>query len=151
MSQNPFEFMDFSLDEALEADIEMRSRPAERDARVCLCGHPMARHTQISGLVICKPTRMGCPCKKARAVLESDDVRPFLRKTGGAGVQHALGRGLAAAVDKGIKVKWIVDMKCDRCQKEGQVSPVPVTQRGFATFEATGYDALLCSVCRQEV
>ena len=151
MSQDPFAFMDFTLDEAIEADNDMRQRPAERDGRVCLCGHPMARHTSISGLVICKPTRMECPCKNQRAVLEADDVRPFLRKTGGSGPMHALGRGMAAATTKGIKFAWLVEPVCDRCKKQGPLSPVPVTQRGISTSQATGFDALLCAECRQEV
>lgn len=151
MSQDPFAFMDFTLDEAIEADNDMRQRPAERDGRVCLCGHPMARHTNISGLVICKPTRMECPCKNQRAVLEADDVRPFLRKTGGPGPMHALGRGMAAATTKGIKFNWLVEPECDRCKKQGPLSPVPVTQRGISTSQATGFDALLCADCRQEV
>lgn len=64
---------------------------------------------------------------------------------------HALGRGLAAAMEKGISVRWLIEMKCDRCQKPGPVSPVPVTQRGIAVPDATGYDALLCADCRTAV
>lgn len=64
---------------------------------------------------------------------------------------HALGRGLAAAVTKGFEITWLVEKKCDRCGTEGPVSPVPVTQRGISTNKATGFDALLCQACRQEV
>lgn len=151
MSSNPFEFMDFTIEEAQFEDDRLRSKPAERDGRICLCGHPVGRHTQAGGIVFCKPTRMECPCKSVRAVLDTDDVRPFLRKTEGAGTMHALGRGLAAAVNKNKKVTWLVDMVCDRCKAEGPVSPVPVTQRGVAMSKATGFDALLCRACRTEV
>lgn len=148
---NPFEFLDFSLEEAQKVDAELKKPVSNRDSRVCACGHPMARHTNLSGMVYCKPTRMECPCKTMRPVIEADDVRPFLRKTGGAGPMHALGRGLAAAMEKGISVRWLIEMKCDRCQKPGPVSPVPVTQRGIAVPDATGYDALLCADCRTAV
>ena len=152
VNNDPFSFMDFTLEEAVKADAELIDRPAtNRDGRICLCGHPMARHTNAGGAVYCKPTRMECPCKNLRPVLEADDVRPFLRKTGGSGPLHALGRGLQASVTKQISVAWLVEMICDRCKTEGPVSPVPVTQRGIAVSHATGYDALLCKDCREEV
>jgi hypothetical protein len=146
-----FSFFDFSMEEAQTADKELLSKPSERDGRICVCGHPVARHLNSGGIVYCKPTRMECPCKSVRSVLESSDVRPFLRKTNGPGTMHALGRGLASAIEKGNKVSWLVDMQCDRCGKEGPVSPVPVTQTGFSTAYPTGYDKLLCSECRLEV
>ena len=148
---DPFSGLDFSLEEALEADEKLKSKPADRDGRICICGHAVVRHTTVSGLVFCKPTRMECPCKKMRPVLDADDIRPFLRKTEGAGALHALGRGLAAASSKNVKVEWIVDFKCDRCQKDSPIAPVPVTQRGTAMSSATGFDALLCRECREVV
>jgi hypothetical protein len=151
MTDNPFDFLDFTEAEALEADRKLLSKPAERDGRICICGHPVGRHTNIAGIVLCKPTRMECPCKSVRPVLECDDVRPFLRKTSGSGAMHALGRGIAAAHERGKNVAWLVEMKCDRCQKDGRLSPVPVTKQGVASNEATGYDALLCAECRLEV
>ena len=151
MMADAFDFMDFTLEEAVEKDNLLRQKPPERDGRICLCGHPTSRHTIANGLVFCKPTRMECPCKKVRAVVESSDVRPFLRKTEGSGPMHALGRGLAAAITKGLDVAWLIEKKCDRCGTEGPVAPVPVTQRGISTSSATGFDALLCAVCRQSV
>lgn len=148
---NPFDFMDFSYEEALEADEKLRSRPAVRDGRICVCGHPVGRHMISTGITFCKPTRMECPCKKCRPVIESADVRPFLRKTEGSGRSHALGRGMAAAMSKGIEFSWIVDMVCDRCEKAAPLSPVPVTQNGVAAQSATGYEALLCAECREAV
>jgi hypothetical protein len=52
----------------------------------------------------------------------------------------------------GKSAEWIVDLKCDRCGKVDEiVTPVPVTKSGHATSHATGYDALLCQECREEV
>lgn len=146
-----FSFFDFTLEETAAADRQLIARGGPRDGRICTCGHPVSRHTQVAGIVLCKPTRMECPCKTVRAVLEASDTRSFLRKTSGGGALHALSRGLYAALQKGGSVEWIVDQQCDRCKKPGPVSPVPVTQRGTATDQATGYDALLCGQCRSEV
>lgn len=151
LSKNPFAAFDFSYEEALEADERLKTRNPKRDARICACGHPISRHTNVSGIVYCKPNRMECPCKKIRAVLEASDTRPFLRRTEGAGKLHALGRGLVACLEKEINVKWIIELKCDKCAKEGPLSPVPVSQRGNAMNEPTGYDVLLCAACREEI
>jgi hypothetical protein len=52
----------------------------------------------------------------------------------------------------GKSAEWIVDLKCDRCGKVDEiVTPVPVTKSGHATSQPTGYDALLCQECREEV
>jgi len=146
-----FSFFDFSIDEAEKADRELLTRPVERDGRICACGHPMARHTNLGGIVLCKPTRMECPCKNTRPVLDCSDVRGFLRKTAGAGPMHALGRGVQASLSKNVDVKWIVEMRCDRCKTEGPVSPVPVTKSGISVDYATGFDALLCASCREAI
>lgn len=145
---DPFKFLDFTLEEAIEADALVTTK-RERDGRICNCGHPVGRHNDEHGVVVCNPSRMQCKCKKIKPVLESADVRPFLRKTEGSGALHALGRGLQAAVTQGIKVEWLVEMKCERCQAEGPISPVSVTQNGFITNEPTGFDAMLCHECRK--
>jgi hypothetical protein len=148
--ENPYEFLDFGVEEskAAEEKILEAGRRFDRDGRVCACGHPMARHTFFSGMVYCKPSKMDCLCKNARAVLEAEDVRDFLRKTVGPGPLHALGRGILASTEKGHWIRWTIDMVCDRCKTPGSVAPVPVTQHGILSQEATGYDALLCRTCR---
>lgn len=148
-----FEHLDFTQEEAQAADESLLARQGrKRDGRICVCGHPVTRHTLLAGgLVYCKPTKMECPCKASRPVIESSDTRPFLRKTEGPGVLHALGRGIQAALKAGHDVDWLVDKQCDRCGTEGPVSPVPVTQRGVAVNEPTGFDALLCRKCREQV
>lgn len=151
--KDPFEFLDFTEEEAAEAleEVNRNFGRGARDGRICLCGHPNKRHTSYSGIVSCTPTKMSCPCKKVRLVVDTADTRPFLRKTHGSGVFHALGQAMVGAKKAGIAVEWIVDMKCDRCGVAGPVSPVPVNQRGIAVDEATGFDALLCKECREEV
>jgi hypothetical protein len=145
---DPFEFLDFTLEEAIKADSLVTTK-RERDGRICNCGHPAGRHHEEFGVVVCNPSRMPCLCKKIKPVLEASDVRPFLRKTTGSGALHALGRGLQAAVTQGIKVEWLIEMKCQRCQAEGPISPASVTQNGIISNEPTGFDAMLCQDCRK--
>lgn len=91
---------------------------------------------------------MECKCKKVRAILTAQDVRPFLRKTEGGGVLHALSQGVRAAIDAGVEIEWLIEQKCDRCGTAGPVAPTPITQNGVVMNEATGFDAMLCVQCR---
>lgn len=138
-----------------KADVELaeqRKNIADRDRHVCACGHGMARHTVVNGIVMCKPARMECPCKRTRPVLLVQDTRMFIRKTEGGGAAHALSRGIRESITKGKAVEWLIDRVCDRCGEDtDSLVPVPVTQGGTAVSRATGYDALLCPECRVEV
>lgn len=137
------------------ADVELAERrkaAASVNRHVCACGHAMARHTVTHGIVMCKPARMECPCKKARPVLVVQDTRLFIRKTEGGGAEHALIRGIRESLTKEKLVEWLIDPTCDRCGKAtDSIVPVPVTQSGTAVSRATGYDVLLCPDCRVEV
>jgi hypothetical protein len=144
--------MGLDLDEVVDIDNGLRTRPNTRDGRICLCGHAVSKHTDFgNGVMSCKPSKMDCPCKKCRPVMDVEDVRPFLRKTQGSGSMHAFSRGLAALAMSGKSAQWIVDLTCDRCgEHNGSLVPVPVTAHGIITDYATGHDALLCPTCRSE-
>lgn len=140
-----------SVDEAIETDKKLKQKVA-RDSRVCLCGHAVNKHTVVNGIVMCTPSRMNCPCKNCRPVIEVDDTRLFLRKTTGPGYEHALVRGIAALHEVGKGMKWIEPPKCDRCStSEGRIQPVPITTGKTVAYEATGRDALLCDKCLGEI
>lgn len=148
--------MGITVEQMLEAEAKLEALGHRRykmtDQRICICGHPVARHTVTNGVVYCKPARMECPCKNCRPVIEAQDIRKFLRKTTGSGPFHALSLGMMSHVKGGLSVKWIEQPKCDRCGVEtNSVVPVPVTQNGQAVSRATGFDALLCPDCRTEV
>lgn len=145
--------MGLSVEDVDDADAELLEKKKHGvDRQICICGHAMSRHTVIHGVVLCKPARMECPCKKARPVLETSDTRMFIRKTDGGGSAHALVRGIRAAVEKNKSVAWVVDLVCDRCGKaDSNVVPTAVTQTGKASSRATGFDAFLCPDCRLEV
>lgn len=150
--------MGLSLEDMEDAEKQLelmgQRRYKTNDNRICVCGHGVGRHTVLSGVVYCKPSRMECPCKKCRPVIEAEDTRKFLFKTNGAGSMHALSMGILASGKEGRSVRWIVDLPltCDRCGDASEnIVPVPVTQTGRATSYATGFDALLCPKCRVEV
>lgn len=148
---NPFQFLDFSYEEAKEANEHLAKTRLGRDKRICVCGHPFTRHSlNPRGQVICKPSSLYCPCKEQRLVLEAGDVRDFLFKTVGSAKFHALGRGLQRAMEKENSVEWVIEMKCDRCGEEKPLAPVSVTQNVVIRDEPTGWDKLLCKECRQQ-
>lgn len=151
---------DDSALKALEAigmtvdEVEMHDTKKVRndDKQICACGHPVARHTDTYGVVYCKPSRMECPCKRIRPVLWSANMRRFLRKTEGPGPAHALARGIVECVKRNEEVEWTIDLVCDRCKKQSdRLVPTPVTQSGYAQNQPTGYDALLCRECLEQV
>lgn len=143
--------MGIDFDEAVKADNKLKDRQI-RDPRICLCGHAVNKHTVTNGMVLCTPSRMVCPCKSVRAVIEVEDTRKFLRKTTGPGVEHALVRGIAALADNNKEAKWIDPIKCDRCATtEGRIIPCPITEGKQVAYKATGRDALLCTACMEEI
>lgn len=153
MATDPFEFFDFTAEEAVEAVRKKEEGESHKDGRVCICGHPAGRHEFIPALGrhSCSANKNNCPCTKLRTVIEVDNARIFLRKTTGAGPLHALGHGILKAVEAGQNVRWLVDQICDRCGQEGKLSPVAVNNRGVVMNEATGLDALVCADCRTEI
>lgn len=145
-----------TLDELEQADEELyrsgRVKRRSRDTRICACGHRMSAHTIVGGASFCRPTKLECPCKTPRAVLNAQDTRCFNYKTEGSGGLHALSRGLLASARRSKRVEWLVDLVCDRCGKSAErLTPTAVTQRGVAVPGATGFDALLCEDCRRDV
>lgn len=121
-----------------------------KDDRVCVCGHKMSNHTVSSGgLVSCTPSRLQCPCKRNHAVIRSDNLRPFMRKTTGPGMLHALVLGITKAIEIGATVEWIeTPTRCEKCDQLASVKPVCVTKQGYKVEnESVGWDYLLCDDC----
>lgn len=150
------EALGLSVEELEDAEKELylsgKLRLRSRDNRICACGHRMSAHTTVAGAGFCRPTKMECPCKAPRPVLEVQDTRLFNYKTEGSGALHALARGILASARGGKWVKWTVDLECDRCKKPAErLLPSAVSQRGQAMPSATGHDALLCEDCRRAV
>lgn len=155
-ARNALALLGIVAEEAVETDERLTRKPS-RDKRICLCGHAVNKHSTDAGLVMCTPSRYNCPCKNIRPVVEVEDTRLFLRKTSGPGAEHALTRGLAASFSADKGVEWIETPKCDKCGVEAtpagdvRILPVAVTEYKTVSYEATGYDALLCETCLEDV
>ena len=144
---------------AIEVDQSEKQVRSLRDNRVCLCGHPVSRHKvdPYSGILTCKPSQLLCRCKSVRPVLTTNDTRLFLRRTTGAGLHHALVRGLAACAQVGKEVAWIEPPQCERCKTlTGNIAPVVITSYLKVVPEVdkdsdTGLHAMLCDTCIKEL
>ena len=141
--------LDYEEAVAFEQDLK---KLKQRDRRVCACGHAMARHefNPSIGLDKCSALRYDCKCRKPNAVLDTNDVRPFRFRTEGSGIQHAISRGIVAAVKKGHELNWIEEAQiCDKCKTtEGKMTPMTVTSNGFPADHDTGFNVLFCTECR---
>lgn len=119
------------------------------DDRVCICGHTMTKHNKATnGVITCKPSALSCQCKRMHPVLKSDNIRPFMRKTSGHRMEHALMLGIAKCIEVGATFEWLADpLICERCKEETTVFPVCMTKEGYKTPYSVGFDALLCNDC----
>ena len=146
--------MGLTLEDVMRAEDIIRVKPTHRDGRVCICGHAISKHTFAVGIVSCKPSRLNCPCKTIKPVIDVSDTRYFLRKTEGSGPLHALSRGMAALEAANGSGSWLIGVECQNpnCAKtpNSRVVPVPVDGRVSpprVATSATGYDLLLCTTC----
>lgn len=152
-AKEALELLGINVEDAIEAD-QARTRTPIRDPRICLCGHAVNKHNMDTGEVQCVPSRYWCPCKKLRPVIQVEDTRLFLRKSNGPNQEHALIRGIAASVVNQKEVKWIVDIECDICHRgndEVKIMPAPITEYKALSYEATGYDYLVCEDCLEKI
>lgn len=143
-----FDMLSVDETEVLEKLDEVKKNPRRRDSGICICGHARSKHLVGALGTSCVPGKQYCPCKAVRVVVETSDTRFFMFKTEGGGANHAIVRGMVKAKNSGAEVHWVAEYRCDRCQTEGPVSVLPVSQRGIIMSEATGYDVLLCDTCR---
>jgi hypothetical protein len=152
-AKEALELLGINVEDAIETD-KKRTEAKPRDPRICLCGHAANKHNMDSGEVQCVPSRYWCPCKKLRPVVQVEDTRLFLRKTNGPNQEHALIRGIAASVVASKEVKWIVEVACDICHRtaaETKILPTAVTEFKTMSYEATGWDALVCEDCLEKI
>lgn len=152
---------DLDLDEVSEVNTIYQADPRSKDRRICICGHAMSRHhfNEYQNKHFCKPGQLACPCYTPRAVLEVPNTRYFMRKSLGSGAMHALSRGVAASIEAlgqeewDSRRKWLVEAKCDGCQKETKYYPARVKANGEPLpngedVPGQGANAFLCEVCR---
>lgn len=141
----------------MEREREDARTGGPRDRRICLCGHPLARHTEVRGATICKPSRMECRCRNMVAALTVSDTRSFLRKTTGVGDEHALVKGLTAAIAAGQEFIWLIETVCSSCGSD-EVTAVGLRRTGGEAGvtvchggESPEATRLLCAGCTEAV
>jgi hypothetical protein len=139
-----------------EAESERAAQAAGRDGRICVCGHPMSRHQQEGGpgtTIICRPSRLVCKCREPYPVLEVSNTRPFMCKTTGSGLEHALQMGIKGCRKKGIEIRWVVPLACEKkgCGGTEGVQAVPVSDRGVPLPMESKTNAMFCAKCRAGV
>lgn len=152
-AKDPFEFLSSTVDEGRELMEFVDTSREGMDHRVCVCGHPVKRHKRdrMTGIMTCSPNAQRCPCQRPFAVLKASDLRVFLRSTRGEGWLHALGQGLLSAQEKGIKLDWLVEMKCEMCEQEAKVMPVLLNKDKKADILTGTMSFLLCDDCMLKV
>ena len=121
-----------------------------KDRTVCVCGHPMTYHASIGDVHVCTPAKSRCRCTKSRAILNSTNLRRFMYTTEGVGVNHALGKSIAACRADGVGFEWIGgEIKCDICLEVTQ-EPIPIavdTTFDKPATQSTGTDKIICIGC----
>lgn len=127
---------------------QRRASAAARDRKICVCGHPVRSHSGQPGQMLCKPTKMECPCPSVQPVLRVRDTRKFVWVTTGPGASHALALGLAQTIAKNLEYEWLVELRCFACEEENDLlSPVAVTAGGAVSHHPEKVNGLLCPRC----
>jgi hypothetical protein len=143
---------DVDQDELELIDRAVRQPPQRNDKRICICGHPVSRHNEVTKA--CRPARFSCPCKRLHPVIEVPDTRYFLSRTLGSGEKHALTRGIfmarnAMGDDFEARAKWLVDMVCENpeCRKPTKLFPIKCDTDWFRIYDSEKEQGVTCFYC----
>lgn len=147
-----------------EKIVASRSGRGRRDSRICVCGHSGGSHFMVDGSVPadiagagagevgCQAGKVPCQCAQFVWVATASDVRPFIQKTEGSGIDHALLKGIMSAEVKGKTVTWREGLSCFRCGSlVSSLLPIPYNENGREAKRSTGRDMLMCPECREAI
>ena len=124
-----------------------RKRGVSRE--VCVCGHPMAHHESVyEGLDSCQESKMFCPCRFKKAVLEVEDLRAFKFSSEGYGRDHALWKGLKKLRTMGKGATALVDSTCWKCLEKRPIEPVSITPGNLVSRQPQARNVMVCIPCR---
>ncbi len=154
--------------EDVDRFVETRKlKGVKRDARVCVCGHGANAHFSPTlggpadiaeypaGSIHCQAGKTPCDCQQFVYVLRASDIRSFIQKTEGPGKDHALAKGIASTMNRGVKIEWRDDIACFYCGKPpkevGALIPIAYNERGGEAFRTTTVNRLHCQGCRTAV
>jgi len=144
-SQGPLEFFGANAE---EIDIgPERKKGVSRE--VCVCGHPMAHHESVyEGLDSCQESKMFCPCRFKKAVVEVEDLRAFKFSSEGYGRDHALWKGLKKLRAMGKGATALVDSICWKCFEKRPIEPVSITPGNLVSKQPQARNVMVCIPCR---
>lgn len=150
-SANPSEFMD-KRGGIFAAPFGVEPAPEQtplRNPYVCICGHSMGSHHEISGgMYDCTNGRMWCPCERPTAVIEAENLRDFYFKTSGWGNRHALTLGIQKSIKHGRRVTQLLESICWRCKQPCEQLIPTSFSIDLAILERPGpINSLLCQDC----
>jgi hypothetical protein len=130
------------------AEIETVLERPKRNQDICVCGHSIARHYEISqGQTLCQVAKMFCPCRHMVAVVNVDDTRVFMYDTHGRGSKHALFRGLKRLGQMKKTSRSLIPNECWACGEVKAIEPVPITEMQTISDLAQARNAMLCEEC----
>lgn len=154
-TREAFAKMGFSMEE-LTKDVDALNEHSDkrRSRKVCICGHTHTKHKRNSlGDLRCRPNARYCHCDAFRGVIETSNLRVFMRFSRGNDTLHALSQGIHALMQEGGSFKWIEGACiCQKCGATDEIIPVVITTDGLAAIpdkdKITGLmDILLCRDC----
>lgn len=131
---------------------------------ICICGHPVSRHTLVGTEYARCSTHWHCYCEGGVRVavrVEETVERPsgsqtnarFFRKISSVGGAHPLERGIEKLTAEGYSFQWAVD-ECDRCGVT--VDDIGAEFRGWTVIPQGGAgivkrSSLVCGFCVEEL
>jgi hypothetical protein len=156
---DPLSMVNFDEEELKKTEQMYRMTPRGKvDLRVCACGHAVSRHkknifSREAETYVCAMPNGTCPCKVVKPTLAVRSTKPFVLKTLGPGVAHALIRGIMRVKERSEEdyraIEWLVPFKCEKCDKEDvKISPVNMGFDGAFTEEGNAVTVLICDDCR---
>lgn len=138
--------------EVEQVDDEIRELERELNSKqVCICGHPMRRHSLLQDRWDCQPARIWCPCSQPIPVLEAEDLRLFQCQTFGWGARHALIQGIRKSDNALRWTRLLANAHCWSCGSKEVLYPTPLDGNQLPTKQAAPMNALFCEACLLKV
>ena len=149
LTENPLSRFNYDEHRAEEIYSDVTSR-RKLNREICICGHPMRRHSASEQGTSCLAAKTFCPCTMPIPVLRANDHRYFTKISRGEGAKHALFQGMYASVKAGKEVNWLSEPMCFKCGKEGLlVRPIPLNRLMKISFGAGEMNLLACDICAE--
>lgn len=139
----------FSSEALTRFEAEREGGRKKRVREVCACGHSMNYHSEMNGILMCKPAQIPCNCKHPRAVLEVENLRLFLHSTTGYGAEHALGKGILSSRSREASILWVGgEAVCQSCgEVHSELIPVALNDQAVPLTKSGPINVVVCQGC----